>query len=104
LSSRDGKPISWFEIADADEGGFVKADAKAGWCIGVAVGGWREKSGGGAIRLGHAGRAEPRELGGASGIGVSCGSIPARDAVTKKCAELKDFKLVYDLDLSKLGR
>jgi sialate O-acetylesterase len=31
------------------------------------------------------------------------GSIPARDAVTKNVAELKDYKLVYDLDLSKLG-
>jgi len=27
LASRDGKPLDWFEIIDADEGGFVKADA-----------------------------------------------------------------------------
>ena len=28
LASRDGKPLNWFEIIDADEGGFVKADAR----------------------------------------------------------------------------
>ncbi|MCX6927657.1 MAG: 9-O-acetylesterase, partial [Verrucomicrobia bacterium] len=28
LASRDGKPLTWFEVIDADEGGFVKADAK----------------------------------------------------------------------------
>ncbi|MGD0262598.1 MAG: sialate O-acetylesterase [Verrucomicrobiota bacterium] len=28
LASRDGKPLSWFEVIDADEGGFVKADAR----------------------------------------------------------------------------
>jgi sialate O-acetylesterase len=28
LASRDGKPLDWFEIIDADEGGFVKADAQ----------------------------------------------------------------------------
>ena len=28
LASRDGKPLNWFEVIDADEGGFVKADAQ----------------------------------------------------------------------------
>ena len=28
LASRDGQPLDWFEIIDADEGGFVKADAQ----------------------------------------------------------------------------
>jgi len=28
LKSRDGKPLDWFEIIDADKGGFVKADAR----------------------------------------------------------------------------
>src|ERR1035437_7432364 len=28
LASRDGKPLSWFEVIDADEGGFVKAEAR----------------------------------------------------------------------------
>ena len=28
LSSRDGKPLDWFEIIDADEGGFVPAEAR----------------------------------------------------------------------------
>ena len=28
LKSRDGKALTWFEIIDADEGGFVKADAQ----------------------------------------------------------------------------
>lgn len=28
LKSRDGQPLSWFEILDADQGGFVKADAQ----------------------------------------------------------------------------
>ncbi len=28
LASRDGKPLNWFEIIDANDGGFVKADAR----------------------------------------------------------------------------
>jgi sialate O-acetylesterase len=28
LTSRDGKPLSWFEIIDADAGGFVQAEAR----------------------------------------------------------------------------
>ena len=28
LASKDGKPLSWFEIIDADEGGFVQATAE----------------------------------------------------------------------------
>ena len=28
LASRDGKPLSWFEVIGADEGGFVKAQAQ----------------------------------------------------------------------------
>ena len=28
LASRDGKPLDWFEMIDADEGGFVKAGAR----------------------------------------------------------------------------
>ena len=28
LASRDGQPLNWFEVIDADEGGFVKAEAK----------------------------------------------------------------------------
>src|SRR5206468_9821357 len=28
LANRDKKPLSWFEIIDADEGGFVNADAQ----------------------------------------------------------------------------
>jgi len=28
LASRDGKPLNWFEVIDADEGGFVPAEAR----------------------------------------------------------------------------
>ena len=28
LKSRDDQPLDWFEIVDADQGGFVKADAQ----------------------------------------------------------------------------
>lgn len=28
LVSRDGQPLNWFEIIDADAGGFVKAEAR----------------------------------------------------------------------------
>ena len=28
LASRDGKPLTWFEVIDADEGGFVQAEAR----------------------------------------------------------------------------
>ena len=103
LSSRDGKAISWFEIADANEGGFVKADAKAdGSSVLLSAEGVKNPV---AVRFAWDMLAEPN-LVNSAGLPTSAfhaGSIPARDVVTKQVAELKDYKLVYDLDLSKLG-
>jgi sialate O-acetylesterase len=47
LASRDGKPLTWFEIIDADEGGFVKD--------GGVVGSRCDTPGGDALCLEHVG-------------------------------------------------
>jgi sialate O-acetylesterase len=103
LKSRDGKPINWFEIADADEGGFVKADAKVdGASVLLSADGVKNPV---AVRFAWDMLAEPN-LVNSAGLPASAfhaGEIPVRDSVTKNVAELKDYKLVYDLDLARLG-
>ena len=103
LDSRDGQPLTWFEIIDADEGGFVKADAQID---GSTRGAFRSRSG---PSRGHAFRldmlAEPN-LVNAEGLPAGAfraGTVPHRDLLVMNVPEASDYHLVYDLDLSKLG-
>ncbi|HEY3914381.1 MAG TPA: sialate O-acetylesterase [Verrucomicrobiae bacterium] len=102
LHSRDGKPLDWFEIMDADEGGFVKADAQIdGSSVVLSALRVRHPA---AMRFAWSMLAEPN-LVNSAGLPTGAfraGSVPKRDLL-KEIAEAKQYKLVYDLDLGKLG-
>lgn len=104
LASRDGKPLNWFEIIDADEGGFVPADAQIdGSAIVLSAAGVKRPV---AMRFAWNMLAEPN-LKNAAGLPASAfraGKVPQRDLLAIKVPEAKDYQVVYDLDLAKLSR
>ena len=103
LASRDGKPLTWFEVIDADEGGFVKANAQiAGDSVLVSASEVRHPV---AVRFAWSMLAEPNLMN-AAGLPTGAfraGRVPARDPLVLNVPEAKDYQLVYDLDLAKLG-
>lgn len=103
LKSRDGKPLSWFEIIDADEGGFVKADARIdGASVALTAPGVKKPV---ALRFAWSMLAEPN-LCNAEGLPANsfrAGEVPKRDLLALNVPEARDYTLVYDLDLGKLG-
>jgi sialate O-acetylesterase len=102
LSSRDGKPLDWFEIIDADEGGFVKADAQIdGASVVLSAPGVKNPV---AMRFAWSMLAEPN-LVNSAGLPAGAfraGTVPKHDLL-QMINEAKDYRLVYDLDLGKLG-
>jgi sialate O-acetylesterase len=103
LASRDGKPLSWFEVIDADEGGFVKADAQIdGSTVVLSAPSVKHPV---AMRFAWSMLAEPNLMN-AEGLPAGAfraGTVPNRDLLGLKVPEAKDYQLVYDLDLGKLG-
>jgi sialate O-acetylesterase len=103
LKSRDGKPLDWFEIIDADEGGFVKADARIdGDSVVLSAPGVSHPV---AMRFAWSGLAEPNLMN-AEGLPAGAfraGTAPKRDWMAMHVPEAKDYQVVYDLDLTKLG-
>ncbi len=103
LASRDGKPLSWFEVIDADEGGFVKADAQInGSTVVLSAPSVKHPV---AMRFAWSMLAEPNLMN-AEGLPAGAfraGTVPNRDLLALKVPEAKDYQLVYDLDLGKLG-
>ena len=103
LASRDGKPLDWFEIIDADEGGFVKADARIdGDSVVLTAPGVKHPV---AMRLAWSGLAEPNLMNtkGLPASAFRAGDLPKRDWLGMNVPEAKDYEEVYDLDLTKLG-
>jgi sialate O-acetylesterase len=103
LSSRDGKPIGWFEIADADGGGFKKATATIDGASVLLTA--PEVKNPVAVRFAWAMLAEPNLMNSA-GLPASAfrsGTVPLRDSIDQNVPEVKNYKLVYDLDLSTLS-
>ena len=103
LVSRDGKPLDWFEIIDADEGGFVKADARIeGDSVILSAPGVKHPV---AIRFAWSGLAEPNLMNreGLPAGAFRAGDVPKRDWLGMNVPEAKDYQVVYDLDLAKLG-
>jgi len=103
LTSRDGKPLDWFEIIDADEGGFVKANARIdGDNVILSAPGIKHPV---AMRFGWSGLAEPNLMNAERlpAGAFRAGDVPKRDWITMNVPEAKDYQLVYDLDLTKLG-
>lgn len=103
LKSRDGQPLNWFEIIDADEGGFVKANARIdGESVVLSAPDVKHPV---AMRFAWSGLAEPNLMN-AEGLPAGAfraGDVPKRDWIGMHVPEAKDYKLVYDLDLTKLG-
>lgn len=104
LASRDGKPLDWFEIIDADEGGFVPAKAEIdGATVVLSADGVKKPV---AMRYAWNMLAEPNLMN-AEGLPTSAfraGNVPNRDLLALNVPEAAGYQLVYDLDLSKLGR
>ncbi|HEX3989423.1 MAG TPA: sialate O-acetylesterase [Verrucomicrobiae bacterium] len=104
LATRDGAPPDWFEIIDADEGGFVKADAQIdGATIVLSALDVKHPV---AMRYAWSMLAEPNLMNSdrlPTGA-FRAGTIPKRDLLAMKIPEAKEYRLVYDLDLGKLGR
>ena len=103
LASRDGQPLNWFEVIDADEGGFVKAEAKIdGSTLVLSAPDVKHPV---AMRFAWSSMAEPNFMN-AEGLPAGAfrtGTVPKRDWLALKVPEAKDYQLVYDLDLGKLG-
>jgi sialate O-acetylesterase len=103
LGNRDNQPLSWFEIIDADEGGFVKADAQIeGSAVVLSSPEVKHPV---AVRFAWNMLAEPN-LKNSAGLPASAfraGKVPNRDLLGLNVPEAKEYKLVYDLDLGKLG-
>lgn len=103
LISRDGKPLSWFEIIDADEGGFVPAEAKIDGATVVLCAPSVKRPV--AMRFAWSMLAEPN-LANSAGLPAGtfrAGDVPKFDALARYVPEAKSYHVVYDLDLSKLG-
>ena len=103
LTSRDGQPLNWFEIMDADEGGFVKAAARIEGASVVLSS--PEVHHPVAMRFAWSQVAEPNLMNGAGlpAGAFRAGTIPVRDWLGMHVPEAKSYQLVYDLDLTKLG-
>lgn len=103
LTSRDGKPLSWFEVIDRDRGGFVAADAKVvGDTVVLSAPAVPHPV---AMRFAWSMLAEPNLMN-AAGLPASsfrAGRVPERDALEMLIPEAGAYELVYDLDLSKVG-
>ncbi|MBN8456994.1 MAG: 9-O-acetylesterase [Verrucomicrobia bacterium] len=103
LVTRDGKVPDWFEIIDADEGGFVKAEARiSGNCVVLSAPGVNSPI---AMRFAWSQIATPNLM---NGKGLPAGAFRAaleseNDWLISKVPEAKAYELVYDLDMSRLG-
>ncbi len=103
LASRDGQPLTWFEIIDADQGGFVKADAQLdGASVVLSSPAVNHPV---AVRFAWSMLAEPNLINGAGlpAGAFRAGTVPKRDLLELKVSEAREYRLVYDLDLSRLG-
>lgn len=103
LASRNGQPLDDFEIIDADHGGFVKADARIdGDSVVLTAPGVDHPV---AMRFAWSGLDEPNLMN-AEGLPAGAfraGEIPHRNWLMMNVPEAKDYQVVYQLDLTKLG-
>ncbi len=102
LVSRDGKPLTWFEII-GEETDFVPATADID---GDSVVLWSpEVKKPVALRFAWHKLAEPNlaNQAGLPAVQFRAGEVPPRDWLALKVTEAKDYQLVYDLNLANLG-
>jgi sialate O-acetylesterase len=100
LKSRDGKPLSWFEIIDRNEGGFVSAAAEIdGADVLLSASDVKHPV---AMRFAWDMRAEPNlaNSAGLPAFAFRAGNVPKRDVFEMNVPDAKSFQLVYDYDLN----
>ena len=103
LVTRDGKAPDWFEIIDAEEGGFVRAEARiSGDSVVLSSPEMKHPV---AMRFAWSQIATPNLM---NGKGLPAGAFRAaldvwQDWIGTHVPEAKDYELVYDLDLTRLG-
>lgn len=103
LTTRDGKAPDWFELMDTDEGGFVKADAVIdGASVVLSSPAVKHPA---AMRYAWSMLAEPNLMNseGLPAGSFRAGSVPKRDLLYRDVPEAKNYQLIYDLNLNKLG-
>lgn len=102
LMARDGKPLNWFEIVGV-ETDFEQANAVIDGAS-VILSSPKVKHPV-AVRFAWHKLAEPNLANkeGLPAVPFRAGTVPQRDWLAIKIQEAKDYTLVYDLDLSKLG-
>jgi len=102
LVSRDGKPLTWFEII-GPESDYTKADATIdGDSVLLTAPGVENPC---AVRFAWHKSAEPN-LSNKEGLPTGAfraGEVPVIDYLAVKVPEAEDCQLIYDVDLSKLG-
>ncbi|HEY1174349.1 MAG TPA: sialate O-acetylesterase [Verrucomicrobiae bacterium] len=102
LKSRDQKPLNWFEII-GPETDYTKADAVIdGDSVVLSAASVKNPA---AMRFSWHKDAEPNLVNGA-GLPTEAfraGEVPKMDYLAIKAPEASGYKLVYDLDLGKLG-
>ncbi len=102
LVSRDGQPLSWFEIIGPDSD-FTKAEATIdGDSVVLSAQGVKGPV---AVRFAWSKQAVPNLMNkaGLPTGAFRAGQVPVRDFLALRVPEAGDYKLVYDLDLAKLG-
>jgi sialate O-acetylesterase len=103
LVTRDHQPPDWFEIIDAEEGDFVKADAQlSGNNVILSSPAVKHPI---AMRFAWSHIATPNLM---NGKGLPAGAFRAalpieNDWLKNHVSEGKEYELVYDLDLTRLG-
>jgi len=102
LASRDGEPLTWFEMIGQDTD-FVKADAVIeGDSVVLSSPEVKQAA---AMRFAWSKLAEPNLMNkeGLPTGAFRAGEVPERDYLALRVPEAKDYQLVYTLDLAKLG-
>jgi sialate O-acetylesterase len=103
LASRDGKPLTWFEII-GQETDFMPADAVIdGDTVVLSADGVTNPA---AVRFGWHKNAEPNLMNkeGLPARPFRAGTVPDRDFLALRVPEAADYQLVYDLDLATLAK
>jgi len=102
LRSRDSKPLTWFEVI-GPETDYTKATAVIdGDSVILSAPGVKNPV---AMRFAWSKEAEPNLMNGAGlpAEAFRAGEVPKIDYLALKVPEASGYKLVYDLDLAKLG-
>lgn len=103
LTSRDGQPLDDFEIIDANQGGYVKADARIdGDSIVLTAPGVDHPV---AVRFAWSGLDQPNLMNteGLPAGAFRAGNVARHDWLNINVPEVKDYQVVYQLDLTTLG-